>query len=60
MTDPDQAPAAGAAGAPGRAPAGTRTGARGRAFDASEGTPRDPLLNRTFDLNTPKTVPPVR
>jgi UPF0755 protein len=59
---PEQAPvAAGAAGAPGRTPpANTRTGARGRAFDASEGTPRDPLLNRTFDLNTPKTVPPVR
>lgn len=49
-----------AAGAPGRANAGTRTGPRGRAFDASEGTPRDPLLNRTYDLNTPKTVPPVR
>ena len=34
--------------------------ARGRAFDASEGTPRDPLRNRTFDLNSPKTVPALR
>ena len=32
-------------------------GARGRALDASEGTARDPLRNRTFDLNSPKTVP---
>ena len=28
-----------------------------RAFDASEGTPLDPLLNKTFDLNYAKTVP---
>jgi UPF0755 protein len=28
--------------------------------DASEGTPRDPLLNRNFDLNSQKTVPAVR
>jgi UPF0755 protein len=35
-------------------------GARRRGLDASEGTPRDPLLNRTFDLNTPKTVPALR
>ena len=59
---PNQPPAtAGGAAtpaAPGRA--GTRAGARGRALDASEGTPRDPLLNRSFDLNTPKTVPPIR
>ena len=34
--------------------------ARGRAFDASEGTPRDPLRNRAFDLNSPKTVPALR
>jgi UPF0755 protein len=33
------------------------TGARSRAFDASEGTRLDPLLNTTYDLNYPKTVP---
>ncbi len=32
----------------------------GRAFDASEGTPRDPLLNQTYDLNSPHTVPTLR
>ncbi len=26
-------------------------------FDASEGTPSDPLLDKTYDLNYPKTVP---
>ncbi len=31
--------------------------ARARVFDASEGTPLDPLLNKTFDLNYAKTVP---
>jgi peptidoglycan lytic transglycosylase G len=41
----------------GPAPAGA---ARGRSVDAVEGTPRDPLLNRTFDLNSPKTVPALR
>ncbi|OYX00661.1 MAG: hypothetical protein B7Z14_08420 [Bosea sp. 32-68-6] len=35
-------------------------GGRVRAFDASEGTPRDPLLNKTFDLNSPKQVPALR
>lgn len=35
-------------------------GTRARAFDASEGTPRDPLLNRTYDLNSPKQVPALR
>jgi UPF0755 protein len=38
-------------------PSATLGQGKGRAFDASEGTPRDPLLNRTFDLNSPKTVP---
>ncbi len=33
---------------------------RGRAFDASEGTDRDPLRNKTFDLNSPQTVPQLR
>ena len=31
--------------------------ARPRAFDASEGTPLDPLLNKTYDLNYAKAVP---
>jgi UPF0755 protein len=30
---------------------------RPRAFDASEGTKLDPLLNKTYDLNYPKEVP---
>jgi len=37
-----------------------RPGARSKAFDAVEGTPRDPLLNRSYDLNSPKTVPALR
>ena len=37
-----------------------RAGARGRGFDAVEGTPRDPLLNRSYDLNSPKQVPALR
>jgi UPF0755 protein len=28
-------------------------------YDASEGTKFDPLLNKTWDLNSPKTVPPL-
>ncbi len=32
---------------------------RPRVFDASEGTPLDPLRNKTFDLNYAKTVPPL-
>jgi UPF0755 protein len=48
----------------GAQPQGARTqataGARGRGVDASEGTARDPLLNRTFDLNSPKVVPQIR
>jgi UPF0755 protein len=31
-----------------------------RGFDAVEGTARDPLRNRNFDLNSPKTVPVLR
>ena len=34
--------------------------ARPGGLDASEGTERDPLLNRTFDLNSPKTVPALK
>lgn len=44
----------------GRQPAGKGKGVRGRAFDASEGTDKDPLRNKTYDLNSPKTVPVVR
>ncbi len=36
-------------------PPATRT----RIFDASEGTPLDPLLNKTYDLNYAKTIPPL-
>jgi hypothetical protein len=42
-------------------PAAQHPGAtRPRAFDASEGTPLDPLLNRTYDLNFPKVVPSLK
>jgi UPF0755 protein len=34
--------------------------ARPGGLDASEGTHRDPLLNRTFDLNSPQTVPVLK
>lgn len=40
-------------------PAGV-AGTKARAFDASEGTPRDPLLNKTFDLNSPKQLPQLK
>ena len=47
--------------AAGAAPAQTGpAGTRARAFDASEGTARDPLLNKTFDLNSPQAVPTLR
>jgi hypothetical protein len=39
------------------APTPSQAAARPRAFDASEGTPLDPLRNRTYDLNYPKVVP---
>lgn len=39
-------------GIPGSAPPAGR-----RAFDAVEGTPRDPLRNTSYDLNSTKTVP---
>lgn len=35
-------------------------GSRIRAFDASEGTQRDPLLNRNYDLNSPKQIPAIK
>jgi UPF0755 protein len=31
-----------------------------RGFDAVEGTDRDPLRNKTFDLTSPKTIPQLR
>ncbi|MCB8819837.1 endolytic transglycosylase MltG [Microvirga rosea] len=37
--------------------AGAPDGKRSKAFDASEGTDKDPLKNKTFDLNSAKTVP---
>jgi UPF0755 protein len=33
---------------------------RHRAFDASQGTPLDPLRNKTYDLNYAKTVPAIK
>jgi UPF0755 protein len=51
---------AGSAAPAGSQPQTAAAGARARAFDASEGTPRDPLRNRTFDLNSAKTVPALR
>jgi UPF0755 protein len=33
---------------------------RAPAFDASEGTPLDPLRNKTYDLNYAKTVPAIQ
>lgn len=35
-------------------------GRKPRGFDAVEGTARDPLRNRTYDLNSPKTVPNMK
>ena len=31
-----------------------------RGFDASEGTDKDPLKNKSFDLNSPKNVPALK
>lgn len=56
----DTGAAEGAASAPIALPNGGAAGTRARAFDASEGTARDPLLNKTFDLNSPKQVPPLK
>ncbi|UZF93882.1 endolytic transglycosylase MltG [Bosea sp. NBC_00550] len=53
-------PAADGAGVPVAQPAGALAGTRARAFDASEGTARDPLLNKSFDLNSPKQVPQLK
>ncbi|GJD53963.1 Endolytic murein transglycosylase [Methylobacterium crusticola] len=47
-------------GAPMAYDGGDPAAGRSRAFDASEGTARDPLRNKTYDLNSPKTVPVLR
>jgi UPF0755 protein len=44
------------AAAPAQAPPGTASG-HPRIYDASEGTPLDPLLNKTYDLSYAKVVP---
>jgi UPF0755 protein len=31
-----------------------------RAFDSSQGTPSDPLKNKTYDLNYAKTLPQMQ
>jgi UPF0755 protein len=49
LTSTDSAPPPKSAGRP---PIGKR-----RVVDVSEGTSLDPLLDKTYDLNTPKTVP---
>jgi NAD(P)-dependent dehydrogenase (short-subunit alcohol dehydrogenase family) len=36
------------------------TAQKSKAFDASEGTRLDPLRNRTFDLNSAKSVPALK
>ncbi|HEX8164705.1 MAG TPA: endolytic transglycosylase MltG [Beijerinckiaceae bacterium] len=50
----------GTAGTGALAPPQTAAGPRTRVLDASEGTARDPLRNKTFDLTSPKTVPVLR
>ena len=45
-----------AGAAPAQASPGTASG-RPRIYDASEGTPLDPLLNKTYDLSYAKVVP---
>ena len=58
---PGGAQRASAEGAAPLSPSGAvEAGMRPRAFDASEGTPRDPLLNKTYDLNSPQRVPTLR
>jgi UPF0755 protein len=69
LSDPNEAVPAGASAftqgqvpqaAPGRPLASKPQTRGGRAVDASEGTARDPLLNKSFDLNSPKNVPPLK
>ena len=57
--DPSAGPSRGLPASP-MAYDGGEAGARSRAFDASEGTARDPLRNKTYDLSYPKSVPVLR
>lgn len=41
-------------------PARPQTTGGKRGGDATEGTAKDPLLNRTYDLTSPKTIPTLR
>ena len=41
------------------APVNTAPNGKPRIFDASEGTALDPLRDRSWDLNSPKTVDPA-
>jgi UPF0755 protein len=57
----DPGPGAGPTGPMGTSALTAGRGAgRAGGVDASEGTPRDPLLNKTYDLNSPKAVPVLR
>jgi UPF0755 protein len=44
----------------GAAPLQVGAQARPGGVDVSEGTRLDPLLNRTYDLNSPQTVPSLK
>jgi len=43
-----------------RAIANNQTPGHPAIYDASEGTPLDPLLDKSYDLNHPKSVPPLK
>jgi UPF0755 protein len=45
---------------PAPSPGGAQRRGPHRGFDAVEGTAKDPLRNKSFDLTTPKTVPTFR
>jgi UPF0755 protein len=55
---PDQSEGPGASPAP--PPQSDGQPVHPKAFDASQGTPLDPLRNKTYDLNYAKTVPAIR
>ncbi|ACA17601.1 aminodeoxychorismate lyase [Methylobacterium sp. 4-46] len=58
--DPSALPATRGLGAAPLAYDAADPNAKPRGFDASEGTARDPLRNKTYDLTYPKTVPVLR
>ena len=66
LTQPAQAPQPQPAVPPGAAqfasaaPTTEGRGAHAPVIDVSEGTPLDPLLDKTYDLNTAKTVPTAK